>query len=524
MLYLFEDYLLDTERRELRRGSTLVSVEPQVFDLLAYLIQNRERVVSKDDLIATIWNGRVISESAVSTRINAARCAIDDSGEQQRLIRTFPRKGLRFVGAAREEQNSAGRGSVEIAAEQSKPVLALPEKPSIAVLPFTNMSGDPEQDYFADGMVEDIITALSKVRWFFVIARNSSFTYKGKAVDVKLAARELGVRYLLEGSVRKAGNRVRITAQLLDAISGHHIWGEHYDRNLADIFAVQDEITEQVVAAIEPQLYAAEGIRAKRKAPESLDAWECVVRALSLMNSRAKPDVAAARELLQKAIALDSGYAQAYSLLSFVTTLGVHLGWEPRESTVAVASDAAHMALLLDAEDPWAHVALGYVLAWSRRAGDAVGEYEKALTLNPNFAIAHWLLALAFCYLGRSEEALAHGDKAARLSPRDLLARGNAGVSNNVRAAACFIAGRYRDGIDFARKAILESPNLTPAYRTLVVNCALAGEIEDAKAALQTLKGLIPHISLKWLKEVMPYVRSEDQQRYVEGFRLAGLE
>ena len=178
----------------------------------------------------------------------------------------------------------------------------------------------------------------------------------------------------------------------------------------------------------------------------------------------------------------------------------------------------------MDAEEPWAHVALGYVLAWSGRAGDAVGEYEKALTLNPNFAIAHWLLALAFCYLGRSEEALAHGDKAARLSPRDLLARGNAGVSNNVRAAACFIAGRYRDGIDFARKAILESPNLTPAYRTLVVNCALAGEIEDARAALQTLKGLLPHISLKSIKEVMPYVRTEDQQRYVEGFRLAGLE
>ena len=239
------------------------------------------------------------------------------------------------------------------------------------------MSGDPEQDYFADGMAEDITTALSKVRWFSVVSRNSAFAYKGRQIDVKQAARELGVRYVLEGSVRKAGTRARVTAQLLDAISGHHVWAERYDRDLADIFAVQDEITEQVVAAIEPQLYAAEGIRAKRKPPESFDAWECVVRALALMNSRTRPDVAAANELLRKAIALDPGYAQAHSLLSFVTTLGVHMGWEPRESTLALASDAAHKALFLDSDDPWAHVALGYVLAWSRRADDALVEYER---------------------------------------------------------------------------------------------------------------------------------------------------
>ena len=523
MLYLFEDYVLDTERRELLRGSTPVSLEPQVFDLLAYLIRNRERVVSKDDLIATIWNGRAISESALSTRINAVRCAIDDSGEQQRLVRTFPRKGLRFVGAASEEQSPMRRGPDDSAAAPEKPAPSIPEKPSIAVLPFTNMSGDPEQDYFADGMAEDITTALSKVRWFFVISRNSAFTYKREAVDVKQAARELGARYVLEGSVRKVGNRVRITAQLLDAVTSHHVWADRYDRELADIFAVQDEITEQVVAAIEPQLYAAEGIRAKRKPPESFDAWESVVRALSLINSRAKPDIAAARALLQKATALDPDYAQAHSLLSFVTTLGVHMGWEPREATLRIASTAAHKALHLDPDDPWAHVALGYVLAWSRRADDAIEEYRRAITLNPNFAIAHWLLALAFCYLGRSDEALVHGDQAERLSPRDLLARGNAGVSNNVRAIACFIAGRYRDGIDFARKAVIESPNLIPAYRALVVNCALAGEIGEAKAALQTLKDLVPDIALKRINEVMPYVRDDDRQRYVEGFRLAGL-
>ena len=218
MLYLFENHVLDTDRRELRRGTVPVVIEPQAFDLLAYLIQNRERVVSKDDLIATIWKGRIISESALSTCINAARNALDDSGEQQRLIRTFPRKGFRFVGAAREERNSGRPASDELAARQSNPVSALPDKPSIAILSFTNMSGDPEQDYFADGMAEDITTALSKVRWFWVVSRNSAFVYRGKQIDVKQAARELGVRYVLEGSVRKVGTRARVTAQLLDAI------------------------------------------------------------------------------------------------------------------------------------------------------------------------------------------------------------------------------------------------------------------------------------------------------------------
>lgn len=524
MLYRFEDYCLDTDRRELRQGSAAIELEPQVFDLLAYLIDNRERVVSKADLLASVWQGRIVSESALSSRINAVRCAIGDSGEQQRLIRTFPRKGLRFVGATRVEQRPVARGPDARAVDLSEIAPALPDKPSVAVLSFTNMSGDPEQDYFAAGMAEDITTALSKVRWFFVVSRNSPFANRGQQVDVKQVAQELGVRYVLEGSVRKSGTRARVTAQLLDATSGRQVWAERYDRELGDIFAVQDEITEQVVAAIEPQLYGAEGIRAKRKLPENLDAWECVVRALFLINSRAGSDIAVARTLLEKAIALDPGYAQALSLLSFVTTLGVHMGWEPREATLRVASNAAHKALQLDADEPWAHLALGYVLAWSRRAGDAIAAYEKALTLNPNFAIAHWLLALALCYLGRSEEALVHGDKAARLSPRDLLARGNSGVSNNVRAAACFVGGHYREGMAFAHNAILESPNLIPAYRALIVNCALAGEIEEAAVALQSLKTLVPDISLKLIKEMMPFVRADEQQRWLEGFRLSGLK
>lgn len=522
MRYLFEDFVLDTGRRELQRGTSPIPVAPQVFDLLAYLIRHRDRVVTKDDLVAAIWDGRAVSDSALTTRINAARVVVGDSGEGQRLIKTLLRKGVRFVGAVQEQTPAAETRS---AAEHPASAPALPEKPSIAVLPFTNMSGDAEQDYFADGMAEDITTALSKVRWFSVAARNSAFAYKGKAVDVREAGRELGARYVLEGSVRKAGNQVRITAQLLDSTTGHHVWAERYDRELADTFAVQDETTEQVVAAIEPRLYAAEGLRAKRKPPESFDAWECVVRALALLNSRAKGDILAAQAFLNKAVVLDPNYAKGHSLLSFATTLGVHMGWDRIEDKVKAATAAAHQALQLDADDPWSHLSVGYVLAWRRQAAKAVPHYEKALALDPNFATAHWLLGLALNYLGRADEAFTHAEMAANLSPRDLLARGNAGCANNLRSMSCFIRGRYREGSEYARRAIIESPNLSAAYRPLVVNCALGGELEEAVEVLGQLKQrFLPHLTLKWIDDELPYVRADDRQRYLDGFRLAGLE
>ena len=229
MRYLFEEYAFDTDRRELHRGADVVSVAPQVFDLLDYLIRNRERVVSKDDLVRAVWKGRIVSDAALTTRLNAARNAIGDSGEKQCLIKTLPRKGFRFVGSVQEAQDPAGAAAAANPEEPPKPALTLPDKPSIAVLPFANLSSDPEQEYFADGMVEDIITGLSRSKSLFVIARNSSFTFKGKAVDVKRIGRELGVRYVLEGSVRKSGNRVRITGQLVDAETGNHIWADRYE-------------------------------------------------------------------------------------------------------------------------------------------------------------------------------------------------------------------------------------------------------------------------------------------------------
>jgi TolB-like protein len=249
LLFSCDNFSIDTDRRELRRGGELCSVEPQVFDLLEYLLRNCDRVVSRDDMLSAVWNGRIVSEATLASRINAARIAIGDDGENQRLIRTLPRRGVRFVGVVRTGEKSANRAAEESAFNPTQP-----DKPSIAVLPFTNMSDDTLQDYFADGIVEEIITALSRFSNLFVIARNSSFIYKGRAVDVKQVGRELGVRYVLEGSVRKSIQRIRVTGQLIDASTGAHIWADRFDGAFEDVFELQDRVTACVVASISPRI------------------------------------------------------------------------------------------------------------------------------------------------------------------------------------------------------------------------------------------------------------------------------
>ena len=398
MAYCFEAYALDPGTRELRCGGELVPLEPQVFDLLVFLIENRARVVSKDDLMAAVWRGRIVSESTLTSRINAARKAVGDSGDEQVLIRTIARKGFRFVGALSDEP-------APLPVKPARPAFPSPERPSIAVLPFVNMSGDPEQDYFSDGISEDIITALSKLRWFFVIARNSSFIYKGKAVHLKQVAEELGVRYVMEGSVRKIGDRVRITAQLNDVVTGSHLWAERYDRDLADVFAVQDEITEAIVAAIEPQLYAAENFHARRKAPDSLDAWDLVMRALSHYWRVTRPDNVVAQALLEKAISIDPSYGQALGVLATSYMFTAHMGWMDMATAMAKAESAALAAIRADSEDPWAHNALGHVYLFARRFDDSLAEFETALRLNPNFALTQGYYGLSLAYSGRWQEA-----------------------------------------------------------------------------------------------------------------------
>ena len=523
--FCFADHTLDTERRELYRGPEPIAVEPQVFDLLIYLMENRDRVVSKDDLIASVWGGRIVSDSTLTSRINAARKAVGDSGEEQRLIRTIARKGLRFVGEVRTQPTGAEPADAsglppDQVHERSRPALPLPDRPAVAVLPFINMSGDPEQEYFSDGISEDIITALSKLRWFFVIARNSSFIYKGKAVHMKQVAEELGVGYVVEGGVRKSGDRVRITAQLNDVVTGSHIWAEHYDRSLADVFAVQDEITEAIVAAIEPQLYAAENVHAKRKPPDSLDAWDLVMRALSHYWRVTRQDNVVAQALLEKAISIDPNYGQAHGLLAASHTFSAHMGWEDMGKIAPTAERAAAAAILADSEDPWAHYALGNVYMFARRFDNSLAEFELALRLNPNFSLAQGYYGLALAYCARWEEGASAASRALRLSPRDPFSA----IYYGIAAYAQFIGRNYDEAMRLAREGIRERRDFVGAHRVLTAAAGLAGQAEVATAALQELRRVQPNISLAWVTNQMPIKLDSEREHYLEGLRRAGLE
>jgi len=512
--------VFDTDRRELHRGSVPIAVEPQVFDVLAYLMQNRDRVVSKVELIASVWGGRVVSDSTLATRINAARKAIGDSGDEQKLIRTIIRNGFRFVGDVRVHSGESLRMPVGFpGAEPPRPALPLPDRPAIAVLPFTNMSDDPEQEYFSDGISEDIVTALSKLRWFFVIARNSSFAYRGRSVPMKQIGEELGVGYLVDGSVRKSGDRVRITAQLNDAATGSQLWAERYDRGLADVFAVQDEITDAVVAAIEPQIYAAESFRAQRKPPGSLDAWGRVMRALSHFWRMTGEDNATAQALLEQAIAIDPNYAQALAVLAVSHIFGTHMGWEDRGLAVPVAERAAMAAIRTDSEDPWAHIAVAGVYVYLGRFEDALVEFEQALYLNPNFSLAQAYYGLVLSYVGRWEDGGNAARRALRLGPRDPFCA----ICSGVVAQAEYTGGNYYEAMRLAREAIRQRTDFVGGHRVFTAAAAMAGEMELAKASLEELRRVQPNLSLAWFAEHSP-MRPDQREHFLEALRRAGLD
>jgi adenylate cyclase len=393
------------------------------------------------------------------------------------------------------------------------------KRPSIAVLPFANISGDPEQEYFADGISEDIIAGLSKLRWFFVIARNSSFTYKGNAVDVKRVSRELGVRYVLEGSVRKGGNRVRITAQLIDASTGNHIWADRYDGDLTDVFALQDEITKKVVAAIEPKLLEAEGVRSQGRSPEDLDAWDMVMQTNSLLWRLTKIDIDAAIALLRLAIERYPNYAPAHSMLAIALLFrGISVGVAHSQEMKEAALHASRAAEL-DDHDPWAHLALGWAAFLMRHSHDAVVEYQRALDINPNFAAARAHLGMALACDGQSDTAIHHSEQALRMSPHDPQ---NIFVYTAL-AVAHYIAGNYPEAVGFGHKAVQQRPGFTGGHRIYVASLAQAKRIEEARTALDRLKELQPEISIAWIQQNSPYMPGP-LVKLLDGMRKAGLQ
>lgn len=512
VLFLSKDLAVDSERRELRAGGTIVPIEPQVFDVLLYLIQHRDRVVSRDDLIASVWKGRIVSESTLTSRINAVRRAIGDSGEKQEFIRTLARKGFRWI-APIDASNEVKMGV-------DGPALNVPRRPSIAVLPFTNMSGDSEQDSFADGVTEEIITGLSRVRWFFVIARGSSFAYRGRDISPDKVARELGVRYILMGSVRRADDRVRVTAQLIDGISRGNVWARSYDRALADIFSLQDEITQTIVGAIEPELGRAERERARIKQRDSIDAWSIYQRGMFHLFRYTQNDLARARELFESATIVDPDLAPAYSAIAEAYYYEVVYGFaRSPDDNRKRAIDSAQKAVSLDRDDAGAHCTLGRIRYLRREYAAAISELELALDLNPSLALAHYGLGAAYVFSGRPYEALPHLEAAIRLSPQDP----NMGSFLVRVAEAKYLVGDDESAVRFALKALAQPSFQWSRYAILIAALGQLGRRDEAQHYLVEVTRVRPDFSVEFLRTMHPFSQDMGIDRYYEGLRKAGV-
>jgi TolB-like protein/class 3 adenylate cyclase/tetratricopeptide (TPR) repeat protein len=412
------------------------------------------------------------------------------------------------------------RWSPGVAPPAAMPKLALPDKPSIAVLPFQNMSGDPEQEYFADGMVEDIITSLSRFKSLFVIARNSSFTYKGKAVDIRQVGRELGVRYVLEGSVRKAGNRVRITGQLIQTDTGAHIWADRFDGDVTDIFDLQDKVTMDVVGAITFKLEHAEMERSRRKPTDNYGAYDCYLRALAIFYHGKKADLKDARSLCYRGIELDAGFAAAHALAALTHSRAKGFGAIPDESAVAETARLAGRAVELDRDDPVVLSTAGWALAYVVYDLDvASGLVGRAITLNPNLAVGWFASGQINVWLGQADLGIEHFARSMRLSPLDP----QMGAIRAYCANAHFLAGRYDEAVSLMSR-VLQEWQSPVAYRFAAASAAMAGRLEEARRFIELLLGVDPSRRVSNLKSIVgPYKRPEDIDRIIEGLRLAGL-
>lgn len=508
VVYRFGSFVLDPGRRELRRDGDLVPLEPQVFDLLEFLIRARDHVVSRDDLLDAVWHGRVVSEATLSSRVNAARAAIGDTGVQQRLIRTLPRKGVRFVGAVEEVVSRTAPG----------PPTAAPKGPSIAVLPFTNMSGDPEQDYFADGMAEEITTALSRCSFLFVIARNSAFTYKGKAVDVRTVGRELGVDYLMEGSVRRAGERLRIAGQLIDATTGAHLWADRFEGDAHDVFALQDRVAESVVAAIEPTLQRAEIGRRRQDRP---DAYDLLLRALALEHEFTSDSMAAALACLQRALALDPAYAPAMATAAYCEAQRQFQGWSSdpsaRAEAVRLAWGAAELAPN-DAQVLW--MAAFAIWAMAEKARERAPDlFRRSLLINPNSAMALTLAGWIEVMRGNQGFGREMLLRAQRLNPRD--PRG--WFASGALAIAAVIDGDYAGAAAWAERALAQNRRFAVALRVLAVALVKLGERERAAAVARELLAIEPELTVSAFFARIPVPLEKMARTYAEALSAAGL-
>ncbi len=531
-MFRFGEYTLDVVCGCLRTADREIELRPKSFEVLRHLVENAGRLVTKDELIKTVWRNVVVTDESLMQCVSEVRRAVADDG--QTIIKTVPRRGYRFMAPVfRLATNAAAAPQPALLTAESPPAWSdsgprsqspLLDRPSVAVLPFANLSGDPQQDYFSDGMTEDITSELSRFSELVVIARNSSFQYKGKAVDIRQVGRELGACYVLEGSVRRSGDHVRIAAQLIDAVTGAHRWAERYDRELHDVFAVQDEVARAIVAVLAAHVNRAEVERALLKPPAAREAYEYYLRGAEAfflhVNSRTKASLYDARRLLEQSLTIDPGYARAAAMLAW-THINAYI--EPYDgdylSLAALdrALELAERAVNLDARLPQARAQLGHVLLYQRQHDAAIAEFERALVLNPNFIEHHFGKALT--YAGEHARAIEMLEANIRLDPFQptvFAFTGWMGLAN-------YMLKRYGEAVRLLRECASRLPNRQWPHLLLAPAYAQSGQLGKARAEAAEVLRINPGFTIERWKRLAVYKDRRDFEHRIDGLRKAGL-
>jgi TolB-like protein/DNA-binding winged helix-turn-helix (wHTH) protein len=528
VIYRFEAYALDADRYELRRGSDLVPVEPQVLDVLLHLVRNRGRLVSRDDLIADVWDGRIVSESTLTSRVCAARHAIGDDGEQQRLIRTLPHKGYRFI-AVVQESNEAGKEGVQVGIECHNAIRLAPwcasppsrDRVSILVFPFANLSADSEQDRFIDGLVDDITAALSRFRHLLVIGRSATQGYKRQALDFKRLIAEAGTRYIIDGTLRKQGSRVRIAVQLIDSSTLACLWANRFDGNLRNTFNLQDQVTASVVGALGSTLEQVEIERIKIEPKRGLDAYSCTLRGLDNLHRWTKGGIGEALHLFQKAIEIEPDFASAYAMAAYCYVQRQSYGWitdRPRE--IAECVQLALRAAELGKDDALALAKAAHAI--SAVGGDVEGGASligRAIRLNPHLAAAWYVSGWIMLFLGKPEVAMQHLEHAIEVSPHDRLVF----KIHAAMAYAHFFSRRYDAAAASASEALRERPNYLTALRVASASHALGGRLMEGRQLMARMCQLDPGLHVSGLADLLPFRREKDSAKWAGALQRVGL-
>ncbi len=587
MRYVFGEYELDEHAYELRRTGAPVELERKVYDVLAYLIQHRDRLVTKDELLETLWPGQVVGEAALTTCITSARKALGNDGVRQEFIKTQHGRGYRFVApvvtvadpvqgstfqvpcqeevpSSQEASTNGQRQDVALSPESplikaaspvpSRPrrglalllsplfllgivvvlewrlvrsldstALPLPDKPSIVVRPFANLSGDPELEYFSDGLTDDLITALARIPGLFVIARHSAFAYKSKAVKEREVSKELGVRYVLTGSVRKTNDHVRLNVHLVDATISEQLWAERFDRPFKDIFALQDEIVQKIVLALKVKLPLQEQGQFRRALTNNLEAYDYYLRGVESLpgvwNEGKKEANARARQMFEKAIELDSQYAAAYAELSQTYLADWFYQWnKDRGQSLERAFELAQQAVALDEALPEPHRVLGIVYVWEKQYEQAISEAERAVALNLNFADGYVTLGVILPFAGQPRKGIEMIEKAMRLNPQYPV------EYLHLLGFAYRIAGQYEEAIALQKKVITLVPHFLRAHVNLAACYVELGRLEEAKAEAAIILQIRPDFSLEIAEQNWPYKNPAELERYLSDLRKAGLK